>query len=104
MKGPGLAAVLIVSGCASVGPYVDVGIGKRIDQYSDEILRSEQEWTCNSVTAELAAGIEGELSPRMIGYCELYHWSHWFCGSNGNGKPELYELRLRCNARYRFGQ
>ena len=99
-----MGIIVLVSGCASTDPYIDIGIGKRIDRLSDELLRSDRDYTCNSLTAELAAGLEGELSPRMTGYCELYHWSHWLCGSNGNGKPELYEMRLRCNARYRFGR
>ncbi len=96
-----LISIILLSGCAGTQGYVDIGGGKRIDSLTDELLRSEQSYTCNSLTAELAVGIEKDFNPDTNGYCEIYHWSHWTCGTF-NDDPELYEMRFKCAVRRSF--
>ena len=90
--------VTLLSGCGTTTrPYLDVGVGYKIDHNSDWYLRTEREWTCDSpFRAHFEAGLEFP-NDFSIGY---HHWSNWACGGPFNKKPELYEDSIMFNKRF----
>lgn len=79
---------VILTGCGTTSPYLEVGVGYALDDNSDWYLRTEREWTCHSpATAHFEVGLELEHDLR-VGY---HHQSHWSCGGPFNDRPELYQ-------------
>lgn len=89
--------VAILSGCATGAPYIEFGLGARIDGMSDWYLRSERIDSGNNPVFDASVGYEWPNAIR----CEAYHWSHLLEGGPFNHKAENYELRARCL--YRIG-
>lgn len=83
-----ISLILVVSGCAHVDPYAEIGIGYQIDHMSDWYLRTDRDWTCsNGDTFHAELGLEFDHDWR-VGY---HHQSHISCGGPFNSHPEVYQ-------------
>lgn len=91
-----LLCIVLVSGCAHVDPYAEIGVGVTIDKMTDYWLQTSRDWTCSTPQAHIEVGIEYERW--QLGY---HHQSNWLCGGPFNDKPEVYQDEIILN--YKFG-
>lgn len=79
---------LILTGCGTPSPYLEVGVGYNLDKATDYWLRTERSWTCdNHDVFHAEAGVEFDSGWR-VGY---HHQSHISCGGPFNNDPEVYQ-------------
>lgn len=90
-----LPLLLLLASCAGSPYYAKVGIGYKIDELTDPLLRTSSVGGKNP-TAHFEVGREWDR-----GYsCGLNHWSHWLSGGPLNNNPETYKLELLCEKKW----
>ncbi len=90
-----ILVAFLLSSCAHVKPYAEVGIAYQFDKYSDYISQTERSWNCNNPQLDVEVGIETR-SHWQLG---VHHTSWVNCGSFNN-KPETYSNDIRINKKF----
>ena len=94
-----LLALLVLSGCANVRPYAELGLAYQIDRNTDYWLQKERSWQCdNGLQGQLELGVR--INEVVLGNDHIrigYHHESWVnCGKPfGNKKPEVYQDDIR---------
>jgi hypothetical protein len=104
-----IAIAYLATGCATVEPFAEVGVGYQVDRQSNYYVQTERPWQCDSkYQAHLAIGAEVGDIPKSsiwsflnnvkVGY---YHQSWWACGwPVDNSKSELYQDDIRITKKW----
>jgi uncharacterized protein YceK len=101
MKALILVAVLLLSGCAGISPYVEGALAYPIDSETDYWLQTDRSWQCSSgpqahIEVGVTKGDEEQGGALSLG---VHHQSWLLCGGPLNDKPEVDQNDIRLKYR-----
>ena len=91
--------VLFLSGCVSVDPYVEVGMG-----WNTTLTGQADQWNDGGAGvggAKIIVGVDGVVknNPHLRAGCSYEHFSHWFVGPPFNNRAESSLDHIGCSVR-----
>ncbi len=96
-----LFLIVLIAGCARApGIYFEAGVGYKIDEMTDILLRTDSPYGGGrNPTAHFELGYEFADNP-VVDECGYNHFSHIRDGGPFNNRPETYMDTIQCRKRW----
>ena len=88
--------MLLLSGCGSAKPFLEMGVAYQYDERSDQLVRTSLRDQCENPAFRGRLGLEYPSGWRVA----INHYSWILCGTT-NDKPEIYSNDIEVS--YKFG-